>query len=156
MPRWSFLAIDSGTSPSSSGLGHRPFTPVTGVRLPVGTPIISNSYIQNTTSPCVCGHKTGRNSCEFYDFSRHHAPSHYLILLLFNFFVWHFCQNKDARDQSLSSPYSKYGSSGFCIPPKDVFLLESVSRRSVQKLMFSCGNDHLYRDSKYCRGAYIQ
>ena len=35
-------------SPSSSGLGHWPFTPVTGVRLPVGTPIISASYMQDT------------------------------------------------------------------------------------------------------------
>src|SRR5437899_6121355 len=26
-------------SPSSRGLGHRPFTAVTGVRIPVGTPI---------------------------------------------------------------------------------------------------------------------
>ncbi len=29
----------SPESPSSSGLGHRPFTAVTGVRTPVGTPI---------------------------------------------------------------------------------------------------------------------
>ena len=28
------------TSPSSRGLGHRPFTAVTGVRIPVGTPLI--------------------------------------------------------------------------------------------------------------------
>ena len=27
-------------SPSSSGLGHRPFTAVTGVRTPVGTPSV--------------------------------------------------------------------------------------------------------------------
>ena len=30
-------------SPSSRGLGHRPFTAVTGVRIPVGTPIKDNS-----------------------------------------------------------------------------------------------------------------
>lgn len=29
-------------SPSSRGLGHRPFTAVTGVRIPVGTPIKDN------------------------------------------------------------------------------------------------------------------
>ena len=29
----------AGTSPSSRGLGHRPFTAVTGVRIPLGTPI---------------------------------------------------------------------------------------------------------------------
>ena len=27
------------TSPSSSGLGHRPLTPETGVRVPLGTPV---------------------------------------------------------------------------------------------------------------------
>ena len=34
-------------SPSSRGLGHGPFTPVTGVRLPVGTPILSIRYISS-------------------------------------------------------------------------------------------------------------
>ncbi len=32
-------------SPSSRGLGHRPFTAVTGVRIPVGTPI-KDSFIR--------------------------------------------------------------------------------------------------------------
>src|SRR5258706_5526 len=31
-------------SPSSRGLGHRPFTAVTGVRIPLGTPIKSSRY----------------------------------------------------------------------------------------------------------------
>jgi hypothetical protein len=31
-------------SPSSRGLGHRPFTAVTGVRIPLGTPIKSTAY----------------------------------------------------------------------------------------------------------------
>src|SRR5271156_6666581 len=31
-------------SPSSRGLGHRPFTAVTGVRIPLGTPIRSAFY----------------------------------------------------------------------------------------------------------------
>jgi hypothetical protein len=31
-------------SPSSRGLGHRPFTAVTGVRLPLGTPYKSTAY----------------------------------------------------------------------------------------------------------------
>ena len=33
-----FLTEQSPTSPSSRGLGHRPFTAVTGVRIPLGTP----------------------------------------------------------------------------------------------------------------------
>ena len=32
-------------SPSSSGLGHHPFTVSTGVRIPLGTPALSNSLI---------------------------------------------------------------------------------------------------------------
>src|SRR5438876_5966259 len=32
----------SATSPSSRGPGHRPFTAVTGVRIPLGTPPIPN------------------------------------------------------------------------------------------------------------------
>src|SRR5215475_10200327 len=34
----------SAVSPSSRGLGHRPFTAVTGVRIPLGTPIKSMVY----------------------------------------------------------------------------------------------------------------
>ena len=33
-------SIDRFLSPSSRGLGHRPFTAITGVRIPVGTPHI--------------------------------------------------------------------------------------------------------------------
>ena len=36
------------TSPSSRGLGHRPFTAVTGVRIPLGTPV-------NPKRPALCG-----------------------------------------------------------------------------------------------------
>ncbi len=39
------------TSPSSRGLGHRPFTAVTGVRIPLGTPIKS--------VPCLKGFNGG-------------------------------------------------------------------------------------------------
>ena len=35
-------------SPSSRGLGHRPFTAVTGVRIPLGTPY-------KTERPALCG-----------------------------------------------------------------------------------------------------
>src|SRR5450631_538217 len=31
-------------SPSSRGLGHRPFTAITGVRIPVGTPVKTRGY----------------------------------------------------------------------------------------------------------------
>ena len=34
-------------SPSSRGLGHRPFTAVTGVRIPVGTPFKDDFYCLN-------------------------------------------------------------------------------------------------------------
>src|SRR6266480_74178 len=34
----------AAASPSSRGLGHRPFTAVTGVRIPLGTPIKSMDY----------------------------------------------------------------------------------------------------------------
>gem|GEM_PF-1763714 len=33
----------SNVSPSSRGLGHRPFTAVTGVRIPVGTPFTKSA-----------------------------------------------------------------------------------------------------------------
>jgi hypothetical protein len=43
-------------SPSSSGLGHWPFTPVTGVRLPVGTPImISKDWVMLNPDVVVMG-----------------------------------------------------------------------------------------------------
>jgi hypothetical protein len=35
------LPLQAVASPSSRGLGHRPFTAVTGVRIPLGTPIKS-------------------------------------------------------------------------------------------------------------------
>lgn len=38
-------------SPSSSGLGHCPFTAVTGVRLPLGTPFSGNSSV-GRARPC--------------------------------------------------------------------------------------------------------
>ena len=38
----------SPVSPSSRGLGHRPFTAVTGVRIPLGTPINSIAYGEAT------------------------------------------------------------------------------------------------------------
>ena len=56
-------------SPSSSGLGHWPFTPVTGVRLPVGTPIFSISYMQIVLPDSHADTKTGHKTCEIYDFS---------------------------------------------------------------------------------------
>jgi hypothetical protein len=34
--------------------------------------------------------------------------------------------------------------------------LKSVSKRSEQKLMLSCGNDHFYRDPEYSLDKYIQ
>ena len=40
LPSWQSLPA----SPSSRGLGHRPFTAVTGVRIPLGTPIFSVRY----------------------------------------------------------------------------------------------------------------
>ena len=33
------------TSPSSRGLGHRPFTAVTGVRIPLGTPLLQKAAL---------------------------------------------------------------------------------------------------------------
>src|SRR5690242_233631 len=38
---------DSQLSPSSRGLGHRPFTAVTGVRIPLGTPLNSVAYSES-------------------------------------------------------------------------------------------------------------
>ncbi len=35
-------------SPSSRGRGHRPFTAVTGVRIPLGTPVKSSRYLINS------------------------------------------------------------------------------------------------------------
>jgi hypothetical protein len=39
-------------SPSSRGLGHRPFTAVTGVRIPLGTPHTLDFMVQFWSSPC--------------------------------------------------------------------------------------------------------
>ena len=36
---------EATASPSSRGLGHRPFTAVTGVRIPLGTPFKSNQWL---------------------------------------------------------------------------------------------------------------
>ncbi len=36
--------IRTPRSPSSSGLGHRPFTAVTGVRTPLGTPLVPRLF----------------------------------------------------------------------------------------------------------------
>jgi hypothetical protein len=38
------IACFSGMSPSSRGLGHHPFTVRTGVRIPVGTPLLNAGY----------------------------------------------------------------------------------------------------------------
>jgi hypothetical protein len=46
-------------SPSSSGPGHRPFTAVTGVRTPLGTP-----NIQNTRRPAVASLRVSAVACE--------------------------------------------------------------------------------------------
>ena len=39
-----FLVLKVCVSPSSRGLGHRPFTAVTGVRTPVGTPFSTKAH----------------------------------------------------------------------------------------------------------------
>ena len=48
--RTRLVCLPNDPSPSSRGLGHGPFTPVTGVRLPVGTPIITRGYKQNPSA----------------------------------------------------------------------------------------------------------
>jgi hypothetical protein len=41
------MFLDLRMSPSSSGLGHWPFTPATGVRIPVGTPfMITGAWVE--------------------------------------------------------------------------------------------------------------
>src|SRR5215470_10263485 len=44
IPPGSTIWIRIAPSPSSRGLGHRPFTAVTGVRIPLGTPIKSDAW----------------------------------------------------------------------------------------------------------------
>src|SRR5216110_2067443 len=41
-------------SPSSRGLGHRPFTAVTGVRIPVGTPTVRGNFWARSRSESPC------------------------------------------------------------------------------------------------------
>src|SRR5690606_15462963 len=36
-------------SPSSSGLGHRPFTALTGVRVPLGSPLFTDTSVSGST-----------------------------------------------------------------------------------------------------------
>ncbi len=52
-------------SPSSRGLGHRPFTAVTGVRIPLGTPLLQNASLTLYLS-------TFRQKTTFF-----HAPTSY-------------------------------------------------------------------------------
>ena len=41
IPSGSTKSVYKSASPSSRGLGHRPFTAATGVRIPVGTPLFT-------------------------------------------------------------------------------------------------------------------
>jgi hypothetical protein len=74
-------------SPSSRGLGHRPFTAVTGVRIPLGTPIISIYYEvrqQAVSRLCPVGHQVARR----YSIGRrarrtaHHTRARSLLALV--------------------------------------------------------------------------
>ena len=40
-------------SPSSRGLGHRPFTAITGVRIPVGTPVFRVLFVEQISCGVV-------------------------------------------------------------------------------------------------------
>ena len=50
------------TSPSSRGLGHRPFTAVTGVRIPLGTPITLIVYRELVSCSSQISHKDAYDS----------------------------------------------------------------------------------------------
>src|SRR5256884_3283377 len=50
-------------SPSSRGLGHRPFTAVTGVRIPVGTPMKIKRKNGRISLPDSVGAKLVPNRC---------------------------------------------------------------------------------------------
>ena len=54
-------------SPSSRGLGHRPFTAVTGVRIPVGTPNKDNFIIFCSLTTRKQAEKLKRLSSPFKD-----------------------------------------------------------------------------------------
>src|SRR2546429_8186485 len=49
----------TAASPSSRGPGHRPFTAVTGVRIPLGTPIKTTAYDCISVSPTAVGKFSG-------------------------------------------------------------------------------------------------
>ena len=49
-------------SPSSRGLGHRPFTAITGVRIPVGTPVKWRSFKQVLMLVPMVGYNAGLQS----------------------------------------------------------------------------------------------
>src|SRR5215469_11727512 len=53
MVNWSFARL---WSPSSRGPGHRPFTAVTGVRIPLGTPPSGNSILRQFIDFAVFDH----------------------------------------------------------------------------------------------------
>ena len=53
--------IFRSASPSSRGLGHRPFTAVTGVRIPLGTPLM----LRDLWRACVGHFNPPRVSSEF-------------------------------------------------------------------------------------------
>jgi hypothetical protein len=53
LPRMRAIETDK-TSPSSRGLGHRPFTAVTGVRIPLGIPYFFGRLVSVRSLLNVC------------------------------------------------------------------------------------------------------
>ena len=92
----SFLRRDNRLLPSSRGRGHRPFTAVTGVRIPVGVPkfLICRSVAQPGSAP-----RSGRGGRRFESFHSDH-------------FIFHFMNNltllsAHTRPTQISLPGSK-------------------------------------------------